>query len=136
MWTKYVFFDAGNIGLFKITANASNINYRLVVHNGADKKDYYYAIHYKNVVCNTWQIQVCFLRYFSLSFSQFILLGTLCLGIAFFHHLRLLRCGFMLSIIKMLYVILGILMVGGIPIHSISALIQQCRNQPFRSMEL
>ncbi len=54
MWTKYVFFDAGNIGLFKITANASNINYRLVVHNGADKKDYYYAIHYKNVVCNTW----------------------------------------------------------------------------------
>lgn len=54
MWSKYRFFDPGNLGLFEITANSNNINYQLIVHNGDDGKDYYYEIHYKKVTCNTW----------------------------------------------------------------------------------
>lgn len=53
MWTKYVFFDPGNLGNFIFTANSTNTNYRLVVHNSENGKDYYYAINSTNVVCKT-----------------------------------------------------------------------------------
>ena len=54
MWSKYRFFDPGNLGCFKITANSNSINYQLIVYNCDDKRDYVYEIHSKNVTCNTW----------------------------------------------------------------------------------
>lgn len=48
MWTKYIFgsSDGASTGStrFRITASSTNTNYRMVVHNCSNNKDYYYSI--------------------------------------------------------------------------------------------
>ena len=44
MWSKYRFYTLDGEGTFRITANSTNTNYRMVVHNCRTNKDYYYAI--------------------------------------------------------------------------------------------
>lgn len=44
MWTKYRFYTQGGDGCFFISTKATNTNYRVVVHNCSNGKDYYYNI--------------------------------------------------------------------------------------------
>lgn len=53
MWSKYIFFSGSNLGWFQITANSTNTNYRLIVHDAENNKDYHYNIFSTNVLCRT-----------------------------------------------------------------------------------
>lgn len=44
MWSKYRFRTLDGNGSFRITAESTNTNYRMVVHNCNSNKDYYYRI--------------------------------------------------------------------------------------------
>lgn len=44
MWTKYIFYTQDGHGSFLITANSTNTNYRMKIHNCTDGKDYIYNI--------------------------------------------------------------------------------------------
>ena len=52
MWSKYIFFDPGNIGAFTITAKSTNTNYQMKFINTAINKTYTYDIPSTNV---TWR---------------------------------------------------------------------------------
>ena len=53
MWTKYVFFDPGNLGYFYVTAKSTNTNYRMIVHDGDHNRDYIYRITGTNIRMET-----------------------------------------------------------------------------------
>lgn len=53
MWTKYIFFDPGNIGEFKVTAKSTNTNYRMIFCNPLNNREYTYSIPSTNVMWKT-----------------------------------------------------------------------------------
>lgn len=56
MWTKYVFYTQDGFGSFLITADSTNTNYRMRVHNCANGKDYIYNITSTSVAFYNSQI--------------------------------------------------------------------------------
>mgnify|MGYP003292371932 CR=1 FL=1 len=52
MWSKYIFFDPGNIGEFIITAKSTNTNYRMRFYDVLNGREFIYSVPSTNV---TWK---------------------------------------------------------------------------------
>mgnify|MGYP003298462838 CR=1 FL=1 len=53
MWTKYIFFDPGNIGEFRVTATSTNTNYRMRFYDELNNREFVYSVPSTNVVWKT-----------------------------------------------------------------------------------
>lgn len=52
MWSKYIFFDPGNIGYFSITAKSTNTNYQMIFYDALYNRTFTYSVPSTNV---TWR---------------------------------------------------------------------------------